>query len=266
MRISSNAHTHTQFGDGRSTAEEIVRRALELGFTSLGFSEHADTEIPVDWNAYIAEIDRLKAACGDRLRIRTGIELDRLSDVNPSPFEYYIAANHYFLENGDLAAIDGDADQLEAWVNRHLNGDWARACARYFDEYATFIETQKPAFVAHFDLIVKNNRARRWFDEASEAFLAPAREALSRVIRVCDVLELNTGGIARSHQPVPYPVQPILKHWRALGGRVIVNSDCHRAAQLDAWFDQAPEYLREAGFTHALQMSAGEKLFDEIRL
>ena len=52
-----------------------VRRALELGFTSLGFSEHADTEIPVDWNAYIAEIDRLKAACGDRLRIRTGIEL-----------------------------------------------------------------------------------------------------------------------------------------------------------------------------------------------
>ena len=31
MRISSNAHTHTQFGDGRSTAEEIVRRALELG-------------------------------------------------------------------------------------------------------------------------------------------------------------------------------------------------------------------------------------------
>ena len=78
MRISSNAHTHTQFGDGRSTAEEIVLRALELGFTSLGFSEHADTEIPVDWNAYIAEIDRLKAACGDRLRIRTGIELDRL--------------------------------------------------------------------------------------------------------------------------------------------------------------------------------------------
>ena len=186
--------------------------------------------------------------------------------MNPSPFEYYIAANHYFLENGDLAAIDGDADQLEAWVNRHLNGDWARACERYFDEYAAFIETQKPAFVAHFDLIVKSNRTRHWFDEASEAFLAPAREALSRVIRVCDVLELNTGGIARSHQPVPYPVQPILKHWRALGGRVIVNSDCHRAAQLDAWFDQAPEYLREAGFTHALQMSAGEKLFDEIRL
>ena len=72
MRISSNAHTHTQFGDGRSTAEEIVRRALELGFTSLGFSEHADTEIPVDWNAYIAEIDRLKAACGDSLPVWSG--------------------------------------------------------------------------------------------------------------------------------------------------------------------------------------------------
>ena len=208
----------------------------------------------------------LKAAYGDRFRIRTGIELDRLSGVDPSPFEYYIAANHYFLENGDLAAIDGDADQLEAWVNRHENGSWAHACERYFDEYAAFIEAHTPTFIAHFDLIVKSNRTRHWFDEESEAFLAPARAALSRVIHVSDVLELNTGGIARSHQPVPYPVLPLLKHWHALGGRVIVNSDCHRALQLDAWFDQAPDYLRAAGFTHALQMGAGDALFDEIRL
>lgn len=266
MRISSNAHTHTQFGDGRSTAEKIVRRARELGFVSLGFSEHADTRIPVDWRAYIAEINRLSAAYGDRLRIRMGIELDRLSDVEPSRFDYCIAANHYFLENGDLAAVDGDADRLEAWVNRHEGGDWARACERYFDEYAAFVETCTPTLLAHFDLIVKGNRTRRWFDEESEGFLGPAREALSRVIHMTDVLELNTGGIARSRQPVPYPVLPLLKHWRALGGRVIVNSDCHRALQLDAWFEHAPEYLREAGFTHVLQLGAGEELFDEIRL
>lgn len=266
MRISSNAHTHTQFGDGKSTAEEIVCRALELDFVSLGFSEHADAEIPVDWKAYISEIDRLKAAYGDRLCIRMGIELDRLSDVDPSRFDYCIAANHYFLEDGDLAAIDGDPDRLEAWVNRHLNGNWVRACERYFDEYAAFIEACAPTFIAHFDLIVKSNRARHWFDEESEAFLAPAREALSRVIHASDVLELNTGGIARSRQPAPYPALPLLKHWRALGGRVIVNSDCHRAFQLDAWFDRAPEYLREAGFTHVMQLSAGETRFDEIRL
>ena len=51
---------------------DYMKRALELGFTSLGFSEHADTEIPVDWNAYIAEIDRLKAACGDSLPVWSG--------------------------------------------------------------------------------------------------------------------------------------------------------------------------------------------------
>lgn len=95
MRISSNStHAHAvrrrqEHGGGNRSP-----RAGAWALRRWAFPSTPDTEIPVDWNAYIAEIDRLKAACGDRLRIRTGIELDRLSDVNPSPFEYYIAANH----------------------------------------------------------------------------------------------------------------------------------------------------------------------------
>ena len=37
-----NLHTHTVFGDGQNTAEEMVRAAIAAGCGSLGFSEHRD--------------------------------------------------------------------------------------------------------------------------------------------------------------------------------------------------------------------------------
>ena len=38
--LRSNIHTHTRFSDGRDSAEDMVRAAIDRGFTSLGFSDH----------------------------------------------------------------------------------------------------------------------------------------------------------------------------------------------------------------------------------
>ena len=39
--LLQNLHTHTVFGDGKNTAEEMVRAAIAAGCGSLGFSEHS---------------------------------------------------------------------------------------------------------------------------------------------------------------------------------------------------------------------------------
>ena len=57
MILKSNFHTHTTFCDGKSTAEEMVQRALELGFDRLGFSGHCytwfDPEFHMDTEAIL---------------------------------------------------------------------------------------------------------------------------------------------------------------------------------------------------------------------
>ena len=58
--LRANYHTHTKFCDGDNTAEEMVQRALDLGFEHLGFSGHMDPDIHMDWPSYVVEIDRLK--------------------------------------------------------------------------------------------------------------------------------------------------------------------------------------------------------------
>lgn len=46
----SNFHTHCCFCDGKGEPEDYVRKAIELNFSSLGFSSHAPLEIPSNWN------------------------------------------------------------------------------------------------------------------------------------------------------------------------------------------------------------------------
>ena len=54
MKYLQNLHTHTTYCDGKNTAEEMVQKAIELGFRSLGFSGHAPMpdSIPASYPDY----------------------------------------------------------------------------------------------------------------------------------------------------------------------------------------------------------------------
>jgi len=39
--MKTNLHTHTNFSDGSAEPEVYVKKAIELGFTALGFSDHS---------------------------------------------------------------------------------------------------------------------------------------------------------------------------------------------------------------------------------
>lgn len=274
MPILSNPHTHTNHVDGKNTALEMTERALELGFTSLGFSEHAKQYIDPAYSLseagernYIEDVKRAREFARGRMRVFLGIERDRVSSADRALYEYVIAANHYFvLSDGSFCSVDGDVNALVPIVNALFGGDWTRAAAKYFADYAEYVADYKPDIIAHFDLIVKNNRKMRWFDEADDAYLRLGYDALERMRSGCDVMEVNTGGMARSGQPCPYPIPPFLARWRELGGRVIVSSDCHRAHQLDARFDCALGYLARAGYKSRLVLGAGDELFEEVAL
>ena len=41
--IKGNLHTHTYYCDGKNAPEEIVKKAIEKGFSYIGFSGHGHT-------------------------------------------------------------------------------------------------------------------------------------------------------------------------------------------------------------------------------
>ena len=106
MTIPGNYHTHTQFCDGSNTAEEMIEQALQLGFSSLGFSSHCDPPqgVSMDVDAYLAEIRSLQEKYRDKLEILRGVELDNVMSPDMAPdVEYRIGSTHMIPPAGHPA-------------------------------------------------------------------------------------------------------------------------------------------------------------------
>jgi DNA polymerase (family 10) len=99
-------HNHTTASDGRSTLEEMVEAARELGFEYLGIADHSQSLViangldPARVRQQHREIDRLNATL-DGFRVFKGIECDILPDGSLdfddavlSTFDYVVASVH----------------------------------------------------------------------------------------------------------------------------------------------------------------------------
>lgn len=113
MPITTNFHTHTKYCDGKSSPEEIVLQAIDLGITRLGFSGHAYTPHDLSYAmspetaaAYAGEIRGLQEKYGNRLEILCGLELDYFSEQDMAGFDYSIGSVHYVFRR---ATSDGTA-------------------------------------------------------------------------------------------------------------------------------------------------------------
>ena len=268
--ILSSPHVHTQFCDGRSTAEEQVRSALAHGFQSLGFSSHARQHFHPgacmtveSERAYIAEVRRLQAAYAGQIRIWLGTELDLYACADTAPYDYFIGSVHYLPARNGFAAVDGDGAALKRFVEAEYNGDGLAMACDYYKFYAALMRCRRPLIGGHFDLVRKNNGAFHLFDEADPRYRAAALQALEAARESGVILEVNTGGMARYGLASPYPDRDLLSAWHEMGGEVILASDCHYAPDIAACYDHAVALLRSVGYRSLRVLGTGDTLLEE---
>ncbi len=266
----SNPHTHTVFCDGKNTPEEMIERALELGFVSLGFSGHAPQTANNffglrDEQAYIAAIREMKK--DERIRIHLGVELDTVASCDRQAYDYVMMGIHYLLKDDLVYPVDGKRERIQAGIDDLYGGDAIAAAKAYFRSVAEGCERLKPDIVAHYDLFCKNNEDGTLVDIDAPEYRAAALEALDAVKACGALLEVNTGAMARGYRTTPYPYPFVLKRWKEMGGRVILGSDCHNKDFLNHGFEVALELIRSAGFKSVWRLgSFGEELFAEEAL
>ena len=255
--FSSCAHNHTVYCDGKSTAEEMVLRAIELGFVSFGVSGHGycpydPTGMPrKDEVKYREEVQRLQALYGDRLEILLGVEHDSLMPYDSFAYDYMIESVHNLYKDRYVYSVDWDQPHLEDTIRVH-GGDVYDYCKVYFDTCAETYMNSPAQIAGHIDLVCKFNEKTPLFDENDPRYLNAAFEALDCALEKGMVIEVNTGAMARGYKSVPYPAPTLLKRVKEKGGRVMVNSDCHDAKNLVFGYDTARELLLHCGFDSAV--------------
>lgn len=283
MKFLSNAHTHTTWCDGRTPISDMVQKACDLGFVSLGFSGHAGQGFdPLysmldgkqdSYKEELAAIQKQMANTADRPRIWIGLELDSMADETwrrdaYENFDYVIGSTHYLNRDyyGECVSVDGDPILLAQYIADELDGDGLRVAQQYYDTHVDALLRDRPDIIGHFDLVRKYSDSLHLFDVNGMAYRKIALDALQRAYGCGGVLEINTGCIARKSSSLPYPSKELLGAWYDMGGEITITSDCHDAAFLDCWFEEAVKLARSIGFKRVLRLGTEDELWEAVRL
>lgn len=261
--IRANFHTHTTFSDGANTPEEMVKAALALKMTALGFSDHSPLLgcegtsgiHPAEENAYRQEILRLKEIYADQIPLFLGIEMDSNSQPTSYAYDYSIGSIHGIFTEGQYRAVDYSESWMLTTVREFFGGDHFAYAKSYFSAVAETANKFDPTFFGHIDLVAKYNEGSKYFDESDPRYRNAALEAVEALIPTGKPFEINTGAISRGVRKTPYPAPFLLKEIHDMGGKIILNGDSHSASSLLCAYDLATELALSCGFTRAFVLT-----------
>lgn len=255
MKYKQNLHTHSTYCDGKDSPREVIRRAIEKDFDSIGFSCHSPmfysekngikNERIID---YVNEIDELKREYEDQIEIFCGWEYDIYSNINLKPYDYIIGSLHYFNINGEFVGFDRSEQEVKRVIDTYFGGNGMLYAKKYYEDIAQLAKYGDFDILGHFDLITKHSENTDFFDIKSDKYLNAAKAAIKALSGKIPLFEVNTGAISRGYRTAPYPMSVLIREFNKQGFGVVISSDCHDANYLDCYFDEAAELLRECGF------------------
>ena len=256
MSYLQNLHIHTTYVDGKDSPEEIVLKAIEKGFDSIGFSEHTYSKFSdyphqmkiEDMTKYKAEVDSLKEKYKDQIQIFCGLEYELYSEVPVAGFDYLIGSVHYLDVDGQKSTFDRGVEEVTNFINKNFGGDGLKFAKKYFETLLLLPQKHDFDILGHFDILTKTNELRKFVDTTSKEYLNYGYEAIHDLKGKIPLFEINTGALARGYRTIPYPQMEFLKEFQKCGFGVVITSDCHNKEFLDCYYKEARELLCAAGF------------------
>ena len=272
--IKSDSHVHTAFStDSQAPMEEMLRAAIDSGFSSICFTDHMDYNFPLvyvkntlpgqelpfcfDVDAYYSEINRLKLLC-PQIKIRTGIELGLKEDVKDKctglldlyKFDFVIGSTHLVDNTDPYYDVFWEKTDEKTGIQKFYETTLENVKSGVdFDVYGHI------DYITRYTPYMKKLRNSGLYNEEyylsiTDSFLDIIEEILKTLVYNGKGIELNTSGLKYGlHHPHPH--EKILKLYKDLGGEIItIGSDAHETRHLGFSFDSVPEILKACGFKY----------------
>ena len=253
--ITCDYHMHTRFCDGHDLPEDMVRSAIEMGMTRIGFSAHSHTPFDTSYcikkeevEVYYEEIHRLKKKYAGQIEILFGLEQDYYSDPPTVPVDYLVGSVHYILCGGEYVAADEGNAKLRHGAEIGFGGDLFALAEEYYRTEADVVNKTGCQIIGHFDTITKYFEKELLFDLQTPRYVAAWQAAADALLKTGVPFEINTGTISRGARQNPLPNYDVLDYIHAHGGSFILSSDAHAAKNIAFQFDKYEAYARARGF------------------
>ena len=261
MLLPADYHMHTPLCR-HATGEPVdyARRAVELGLTEIGFSDHSP--MPRDdfdeWRMFDRQLDEYVAKVRHaqkafpRLAIRLALEVDFLPGQEDwirrlaarHPWDYFIGSVHYVSDSWD---IDNPA-KLSEWRKRNPFEVWTT----YFERLTLASASGLFDIIGHADLPKKFGiRPAQDCTPLYEMFLEAA------AVAGC-AIELNTAGLRKDCREI-YPGHELLRIAFKKNVPITFGSDAHAPDEVGMNFGEAIDLARAAGYTTACRFERRQR-------
>jgi histidinol-phosphatase (PHP family) len=253
MNWPPDYHMHTPLcRHARGEPAEYAARAVDLGLTEIGFSDHSPMRRDDfdDWRMRLDQLDeyvgKVRQTQKDfpALLIKLALEVDYLPGheewirelAGRHPWDYFIGSVHYV---SDSWAVD-NPEHLRNWKERDPFEVWSI----YFDRLGQAAESGLFEIIGHADLPKK-------FKIYPREDCAPLYDRfLERAARSDVAIELNTAGLRKDCREI-YPCRALLELAAQRKVPITFGSDAHAPGEVGSDFAAALDLARSVGYTHS---------------
>jgi len=260
-------HIHSEYSDDSTEfMENIILRAIKLGFDEICFTDHVDYGIKtdhhkgyrmtpddfkkadsnllnVDYPNYFQKIKELQGKYNGEISIKQGLEFG----IQTHTIENY--QNLYETYDLDFVILScHQVNDKEFWNHDFQKGKTADEYNnRYYQEiYDCINHFKNYSVLGHLDMIQRYNESIYPFEQSREIIT----KILSKVIEDGKGIEINTSSFRYGLKDL-MPQRSILRLYLELGGKnITIGSDCHIAQDLGDHIPFVRDELKSLGYTH----------------
>jgi len=278
QKFTLHTHNNELHFDGHYSAREMIATAQNLGFKTIGVSNHLIMHPNLtpylqyepmffnDYNkaetTYLKHIEILENLKSEfKINIKIGFEVDFFTSSHwrkafekmlPNlPVDYLISGSH-FLKNEDESFL------CNIFHLKHLNPQpdaetLHHSIVEYYKNTIAAIKSGYFSFVAHLDYTTRLGLGEEpCYDEYKYAVLEALKENNLP-------FELNTKGYDQIDRPYPHP--KFIKEMAKNGGLVpiVISDDAHFKEHLGQNFDKAEQLLKELNYTNRFTLNMLKK-------
>ena len=260
MQIKTDTHTHTEYcrhGTG-DYAEEMILRAIELGYDSYSITEHAPMprefleESPTsklydlsDFNMAISDLEHylknmhaLKEKYKSDIQIKVGFEIDFIeeyTDYNKDFLNEYgkliddsIISIHFLEGVGGLRSIDYSPEDFQDGLLNHY-GSFDNIEKAYYDLLKSLLESDlglyKPKRIGHITIYRKFEKYDFNLEEIKPATIP--EDIIKSILENNISLDYNLSGYSKSYLKDSYPPENMVRGLLDRGLILVPGSDAH---------------------------------------
>ncbi|KAJ3156765.1 histidinolphosphatase [Geranomyces michiganensis] len=261
--ISLHSHSGQHCLHAKGKLEEVVIRAIELGFETYGLSEHVPrsrkqdlypeeaqltcTDLMRTFQQYAVEARRLQLKYAASISLLVGAEtelihstsLDELDQLRAAvPLDYLVGSVHHVLGH----PLDFDIPRYKE-AEAACGGAEGLFCA-YFDAQEELLRRVQPLVIGHFDLVRLFNPQHA----LSEDVWRRIRRNVDTILEYDGLVEINSRAWKKDLKDA-YPQRDILQYMMTKGMKFTLSDDSHGPQDVGMHYDKLHSYLVEMGIS-----------------